>query len=63
MTINSCFNSTYPCSFIKACAGNDDVSHGHVIHRLLRLRDTALVLQAVQHHQWTHNSTSELWNK
>lgn len=54
---------TNPCCFIQAGAGNSDVCHGHVINRLLCSRDTALLLQAVQHHQRTHHSAAKLHDR
>lgn len=51
---------THPCRFVQAGAGNSDVGHGHVIDWLLCFGDTSLLLQAVQHHQRTHDPAAKL---
>lgn len=51
----------YPCFFVQTGAGHCNISHGHVVNRLLRLRYTPLLLQAEEHYERTHYPAPELW--
>lgn len=50
----------YPCLFVKVGAGDSDISHGHIVHRLLCFGHTSLLLQTKQHYQRTHDPASQL---
>jgi len=52
--------SPYPCLFVEIGAGDSDISHCHVVHRLLCFGNTSLLLQTEQYYKRTHDPASQL---